>query len=51
MKRIVDIASKADQERDKATKELTDLIKQAESEKQEFDQQINLVNAKIEKEK
>jgi len=51
MNRIVKIANNANQDREQATNELTDLIKQAEEEKLQFDQQIQLVNQKIEKEK
>ena len=51
MERIVKIANNANVDREAATNELTELIKQAEEEKQQFDQQIALVNQKIEKEK
>ena len=44
MERIVKIANNANQDREQATNELTELIKQAEEEKQQFDQQIQLVN-------
>ena len=40
MERIVKIANNANQDRDQATNELTELIKQAEEEKLQFDQQI-----------
>ena len=51
MERIVKIANNANVDREAATNELTELIKQAEEEKQQFDQQIALVNQKIEKKK
>lgn len=51
MERIVKIANNANNDREMATNELTELIKQAEEEKMQFDQQIQLVNQKIEKEK
>ena len=51
MERIVKIANNANVDREQATNELTELIKQAEEEKLQFDQQIALVNQKIEKEK
>lgn len=51
MERIVKIANNANQDREQATNELTELIKHAEEEKLQFDQQIQLVNQKIEKEK
>lgn len=51
MERIVKIANNANTDREQATNELTELIKQAEEEKLQFDQQIQLVNQKIEKEK
>ena len=51
MEKIVKIANNANLDRDAATNELTELIKQAEEEKMQFDQQIQLVNQKIEKEK
>ena len=51
MERIVKIANNANHDREAATNELTELIKQAEEEKLQFDQQIQLVNQKIEKEK
>ena len=38
MERIVKIANSANQDREMATTELTDLIKQAEEEKLQFDQ-------------
>lgn len=51
MEKIVSIANYADKDREKATNELTELIKQAEEEKLHFDKQIAMVNQKIEKEK
>lgn len=51
MARIVTIANNANSDRESATNELSELIRQAEEEKSQFDQQIQLVNAKIEKEK
>ena len=51
MERIVKIANNANFDREEATNDLTELIKQAEEEKLQFDQQIQLVNQKIEKEK
>lgn len=44
---IVDIANNANTDREKATKELSDLIKEAENEKSEFDKNMASVNAKI----
>lgn len=44
MNRIVKIANNANVDREQATNELMDLIKQAEEEKMQFDQQIQLVN-------
>jgi len=44
MERIVKIANNANTDREQATNELTELIKQAEEEKLQFDQQIQLVN-------
>ena len=51
MDKIVAIANTATQDREEATKELIELIRQAEEEKANFDQQIQQVNQKIEKEK
>lgn len=44
---IVDIANNANTDREKATKELAELIKEAESEKAEFDKNMKNVNDKI----
>jgi len=44
MERIVKIANNANSDRENATNDLTELIKQAEEEKLQFDQQIQLVN-------
>jgi hypothetical protein len=51
MDKIVQIANSATQDREEATRELIDLIRQAEEEKANFDQQIQQINQKIEKEK
>ena len=51
MNEIVNTVNTANIEREKATGELADLIKQAEQEKKEFDEQINSINAKIAEEK
>ena len=51
MDKIVHIANSATQDREEATRELIDLIRQAEEEKANFDQQIQQINQKIEKEK
>ena len=44
---IVDIANNANTDREKATKELAELIKEAEQEKAEFDKNMKNVNDKI----
>ena len=49
--KIVQIANCANEDREKATTELAELIRQAEWEKNDFDKQIANVNAKIVEEK
>lgn len=44
---IVDIANNANNDWEKATKELAELIKEAEQEKAEFDKNMKNVNEKI----
>ena len=51
MDKIVKIANNATSEREKASNQLQELITRAEEEKAAFDQQIQAVNLKIEKEK
>eukprot|EP00344_Euplotes_crassus_P001789 CAMPEP_0197001608 /NCGR_PEP_ID=MMETSP1380-20130617/6268_1 /TAXON_ID=5936 /ORGANISM="Euplotes crassus, Strain CT5" /LENGTH=348 /DNA_ID=CAMNT_0042419343 /DNA_START=165 /DNA_END=1208 /DNA_ORIENTATION=- len=51
MAKIVETVNNANIEREQATNELADLIKQAEQEKKEFDEGINNINAKIAEEK
>ena len=47
MEKIVVIANSANHDREKAMKDLAELIQQAETEKQDFDKQIAGINAKI----
>ena len=51
MQEIVETVNNANLDREAATNELAELIKQAEQEKKEFDEQINSINAKILEEK
>lgn len=48
---IVETVNNANKDREAATNELANLIKQAEQEKKEFDEQISEINAKILEEK